>query len=237
MGFFGGFFDIVFVANRRCPEADNAKDCRKQEVDGSGDAERHVVTENGDERIARKQNADGRTQAVRKVEHRERDFGAALAHEPGGNEGERHADRNRDGERAACRKDDLHDFGTAGTQPRHKRGIVENPREPVVQRVVRHATDTDSQFHGGIAQQRAPNLFDQLACDKATDGKATHVDAERKHLPVARMSEEEFEVACPRAFVNEAREPGKGKQEVDEDVHNSIITNDGIRKLFSRVLQ
>jgi hypothetical protein len=33
------------------------------------------------------------------------------------------------------------------------------------------------------------------------------------------MPEKEFEVPRPRTFVNEASEPGKGKQKINENVH------------------
>ena len=104
---------FVFVLGRRGHEPDNAEDGRKQEVDGGGNAKRGMVTEHGNERIARDQDTDCRTEAVREVEHRERDFGTALAHEPCRDKRERHAHRNRDRERRTSRKHNLCNLGAS----------------------------------------------------------------------------------------------------------------------------
>ncbi len=222
------FHRIIFVVMvRRSHEADKAEHHRKQEVDGGRHAQGNVVAEHRDKHVARDEDADRRTEAVREVEHRERNFGAALAHEARRDKGERHADRDRDGERGTGRKDDLHDFGTRKAEARDPLAIEEEAREPVVQRVVRHAADTDGKFHRGIPEQRTPHLLDHLARNEAADRKAAHVDAEREHLAIAGMPEEEFKVAGPRAFVNETSEPGEGKQEIDQDIHGVNLYKKG----------
>ena len=78
---------------------------------------------------------------------------------------------------------------------------------------------TDSQFHCRVTEQRPLHLLDHLARDKAADSKAAHVDAEREHLPVAGVAQEQFEVTGPGTFVDESRETRKGEEEIDENVH------------------
>ena len=120
-------------------------------------------------------------------------------------------------------KHDLRNFGAGEPEARHPVTIEEETRKQVVQRVVCHTANADGEFHSGIPEQRPLDLFDHLARNEAADGKPAHVDAEREHLAVAGMPEEKFEVSCPRAFVNEARKPGEGKQEVDQSVHKQTI--------------
>ena len=227
-GFAAAFCNFVFVVMvGRSHEADKAEHHREQEVDGCRHAQGDVVAEHGDKHVARDEDADRRAEAVREVEHRERDFGTALAHEARRDKGERHADRNRDGERGAGRKDDLHDFSPRKAEARDPLAIEEEAREPVVQRVVRHAADTDGKFHRGIPEQRTPYLLDHLARDKAADCKAAHVDAEREHLAVAGVPEEKLEVARPRTFVNQACKTRKRKQEIDQDIHGVNLYKKG----------
>ena len=111
-GFLRGIRRIFFLG-RGCHEPDNAEDGREQEVDGGGNAKSSMVTEHGNERIARDQDAYRRTEAVREVEHRERDFGTAFAHEPRRDKRERHAHRNRDRERRTSRKHNLCNLGAS----------------------------------------------------------------------------------------------------------------------------
>ena len=151
LGFLRGIRRIFFLG-RGCHEPDNAEDGREQEVDGGGNAKSGMVTEYGNERIARDQDAYRRTETVREVEHRERNFGAAFAHEPCRNEGERHAHRNRDGERRTGRKHNLCNLGACKAEPGHPVAIEEEPGEQVVQRVVNEPADTDGEFYRGIAQ-------------------------------------------------------------------------------------
>ena len=215
---------LVLFTGRRSHEADKPEHHRQEEVDGRGDAQRNVVSEFGNEHVACHQDADGRTETVREVEHRERDFGAALAHETCSDERERHAHSNRDWKRGTRSQHDFRHLGAGKPETRHPVAIEEETREQVVQRMVRHTAYADGKFHRRIPEQRTPHLLDHLARDKAADGKAAHVDAEREHLAIARMPEEEFEVAGPRAFVNEAGKPGEGEKEIDENVHTLIIT-------------
>ena len=210
---FGSVF--IFGRHRRRRNTDKAEHRRQQEVDGCSHTQGRMVTNLWNQEIAGRQDTDGRTQAIRKVKHRERNFSTALAHKTRGNEGERHAHRNRNRESRTCRKGDLRQFSPTRRKGGCPRRIVEYPGQPNVQRVVRDTANTDSQFHQAIPKERALGFLDHLACNKAAYGKAAHINAEREHLAVARMPQEEFKVSSPRAFVNEAREPGQGKQEID----------------------
>ena len=217
---------VIFGRYRRRRNTDKAEHRRQQEVDGSSHAQGRMVTNLWNQEIAGRQDTDGRTQAVRKVKHRKRNFGAALAHKTCGNKGERHADCNRNRECRARGKCDLRDFSTARRKRSGPRRIVEYSGKPNVQRVVCNTANTDGQFHQAVSQERSLGFLDHPARNKAAYGKAAHVNAEREHLAVARMPKEEFKVSRPRAFVNQAREPGQGKQEIDQEVHTSIITNE-----------
>ena len=68
--------------------------------------------------------------------------------------------------------------------------------------MVRHSADTDRQFYDAVPEQWTLGTDDHLARHKASDGKAAHINAERKHLAVAGMPQEKFKVSRPRAFVN-----------------------------------
>ena len=113
----------------------------------------------------------------------------------------------------------LRNLRAGKAEARNPFAIEEEPRKRVVQRVVRHTADTDGKFYCGIPEQRALDLLDHLARNKAAYGKAAHVNAEREHLAVTGMPEEEFKVARPRTFVNQARKARKRKQEVNKNVH------------------
>lgn len=189
-----------------------------------------MVAEHRDKRVAREQNTDSGTKAVRKVKHRQRNFGTTLAHKPGSDERECHTHGNRNRERGARRKNHLRDFGTDMAKACRKFAIEEEPGEQIVERMVGDTANTNRKFHGSIAEQRALHLFDKLARDKATNGKAAHVDAEREHLPVAGMAKKEFEVTGPGTFVNEASEPGERKEEINKNVHGVNLYKYALKK-------
>ena len=174
-----------------------------------------MVAQFGNQQVAGHQNANGRTQAVGKVEHGERKFLTALAQEPRRNEGESHAHSNGDGE---CRTRSQHHLGNLGArkaQARNPFAIKEKSRKQVVERVVNQAANTDGQFHRRIAKQGPLYPFHHLARNKTTDGKTAHVNAQREHLAVAGVAQEKLEVAGPGTFVNEAGKTRKRKEEID----------------------
>ena len=103
-----------------------------------------MVTQHRNERIACEQNTNSTAEAVRKVKHRERNFGTALSHKSRRNERERHAHRNRNRERRTRRQNNLDNFRPARTQARHKVRIVKIIREPNVERMVNDTANTDA---------------------------------------------------------------------------------------------
>ena len=178
-----------------------------------------MVSEFRNQDVACEQNTNGTAEAIRKVKHRERDFGTALSHKPSRNERERHTNRNCNRERRTCRQHHLQNFRAARAQLRHKIRIVKVIRNPNVHRVVNQPANANRKLHRRIPEQRSLHALHKLTRDKTTNRKPAHVNAERKHLTIARMSEEKFKVPGPRPLVNETRKTRESKKRVNNDIH------------------
>ena len=85
--------------------------------------------------------------------------------------------------------------------------------------MVNDAANANCKFHRRIPEQGPLHLLDKFARDKTANRKPAHVNAEREHLTIARMSEEKFKVPGPRPLVNETRKTRKSKKRVNNDIH------------------